>query len=39
MGKAKKETKKSGINRRNALKKIKRYQSNTELLKKFKEEL
>jgi hypothetical protein len=39
MGKAKKETKKSGTNRKNALKKIKIYKSNTELLKKFKEEL
>ena len=37
MGKAKKQVKKSGINRRNVLKKLKRYQSNVELLKKHKE--
>ena len=32
MGKAKKETLKSGLNRRNVLKKIKRYQENTKII-------
>jgi len=39
MGKAKKETKKSGLNRRNVLKRNKIQKSNTELLKNFKKDL
>jgi len=39
MGKAKKTILKSGINRRNALKKLKRFAKNTELLKKHKLDL
>jgi hypothetical protein len=39
MGKAKKEVLVSGINRRNVLKKLKRYEENTRLINELKKEL